>query len=103
MKTQISILLAALALPAIGNFAHAATITWTNTSGGSWSVANNRTPHQVPTNTDDGLISNAGIYTVTLDVSGVITNLTLGAGDAAGGVQMFASNTDSYCTSIAGA
>jgi hypothetical protein len=53
--------------------------------------------------TDDGLTTNAGIYTVRLDVSGVVTNLTLGAGEGAGSVQMFASNADSHCTSFAGA
>ena len=58
-------------------------------------------PHQVPANTHDGLTTNAGICTVTLGVSGVVANLTLVAGDGAGGVQRFASNADSYCTSIA--
>jgi hypothetical protein len=47
-------LLAGLALLAIGNLAHSATITWTNTSGGNWSVANNWNPNQVPTNADVG-------------------------------------------------
>ena len=53
-----------------GNLAHAATITWTKTSGGNWS------PRQVPTSPDDGLITNAGIHAGTPDVSGVVTNLT---------------------------
>jgi len=35
----ISRLIAGMALLAIGNVAHSATITWTNTSGGNWSVA----------------------------------------------------------------
>jgi hypothetical protein len=90
-----------LALLAVGDLAYAATITWTNTSGGNWSANNNWSPHQVPTNTNDGLTTNAAICTVTLDVSGVVANLTLVAGDGAGGVQRFASNADSYCTSIA--
>jgi hypothetical protein len=56
----------------------------------------------VPTNTDNALITTPGTYTVTLDVSGVITNLALVAGDGAGGVQMFiVTNADSYCTTIA--
>ena len=92
-----------LALLAVGDLAHAATLTWTNTSGGNWSATNNWSPHQLPANTDDGLITSAGTYTVTLDVSGVVTNLILVAGDGAGGMQMFASNADSYCPSIAGA
>jgi hypothetical protein len=80
----------------------AAAVTWTNTSGGNWSVASNWNPNQAPTNTDDGLNTNAGICTVTLDVSGVVACLTLGAGDGAGGVQRFiVTSADSYCTSIA--
>ena len=101
MKTQLLLVLK-LALLAIVNSAPCATLTWTNTSGGNWSATNNWSPHQVPTNTDDGSITNAGIYTVTLDVSGVVTNRTLVAGDGAGGVQMLiVTNADSYCTSIA--
>jgi hypothetical protein len=60
MKTHISILLAALALLAIGHLAHSATITWTNTSGGNWSVTNNWNPNQVPMNTDNALITTPG-------------------------------------------
>src|SRR5664279_81919 len=85
-----------LALPAIGNRAHATTITWINTSGGNWSVAANWSPNQVPTNTDTALITTPGTYTVTFDLANsiyVITNvgsLTLGAGGGAAGVQTFA-------------
>ena len=82
-------LLAVLSLLTLGSLAHCATITWTNTSGGNWSVASNWSPNQVPTNTDNVLITNAGTYTVNLDVSGVATNLTLGAGGGAAGVQTF--------------
>ena len=71
------------------HFAHSATITWTNTSGGNWSVTNNWSPNQVPTNTDTALITTPGTYTVNLDVPGVVTNLTLGAGGGAAGVQTF--------------
>ena len=71
------------------HLAHSATITWTNTSGGNWSVAANWSPNQVPTNTDNVLITTPGTYTVTLDVvnSGIGTNantLTLGAGGSSG-------------------
>ena len=67
----------------------AAIITWTNTSGGNWSVANNWSPNQVPTNTDTALITTPGTYTVTFDLvnTSVVTNvanLTLGAGGGAG-------------------
>jgi hypothetical protein len=68
----------------------AATITWTNTSGGNWSVANNWSPHQVPTNTDNVLITTPGTYTVSLDGYGSVANLTLGAGGGASGMQTFA-------------
>jgi hypothetical protein len=89
MKTHISKWSTVLALLAMASAAHAATITWTNTSGGNWSDAANWSPNQVPTNTDTALISTPGTYTVNLDVPGVVTNLTLGAGGGAGGVQTF--------------
>jgi hypothetical protein len=78
-----------LALLAIGNWANSATITWTNTSGGNWSATNNWSPNQLPTNTDNVLIKTPGTYTLYLDVPGVVTNLTLGAGGGAAGVQTF--------------
>lgn len=78
------------------NLAHSATITWTNTSGGKWSVAANWSPNQVPSNTDNALITTPGTYTVTLDLApnffNTVTNaanLTLGAGGGAAGVQTF--------------
>ena len=101
MKTHNPKLPAVLALLAIVSATRAATITWTNPSGGNWGDTNNWSPRQVPANTHDGLTTNAGICTVTLGVSGVVANLTLVAGDGAGGVQRSASNADSYCTSIA--
>jgi hypothetical protein len=78
-----------LALVAISNFSHAATITWTNTAGGNWSGPKNWNPNQVPTNADNVLITTPGTYTVTLDVinSGIGTNansLILGAGGGSG-------------------
>jgi fibronectin-binding autotransporter adhesin len=90
MKTHIAKLSAVLALLAFASAAHSATITWTNPVGGNWSDAANWSPNQVPTNTDNVLITTPGTYTVNLDVPGVVTNLTLGAGGGAGGVQTFA-------------
>ena len=90
---QIAIVLAVLLLLTSGSLAHAATVTWTNTSGGNWSVAANWNPNQVPTNTDNVLITTPGTYTVTLDVFDTsynatnAANLTLGAGGGAAGVQ----------------
>jgi len=45
----------------------AATIAWTNTAGGVWSVASNWNPHQVPGLSDDVLITSNGNYSVTVD------------------------------------
>jgi fibronectin-binding autotransporter adhesin len=95
MKTKNShiYILMALALLALGHLAHCATITWNNPAGGNWSVAANWSPNQVPTNTDTALITTPGTYTVNLDVPGVVTNLTLGAGGGAAGLQtLVASN-----------
>ena len=83
-----------LALLAVGDLAHAATLTWTNNSGGNWSVANNWSPNQVPTNSDTALITTPGTYTVTFDLVNVsvvtnVASLTLGAGGGAAGVQTF--------------
>jgi hypothetical protein len=86
----MKIILLAMAMGGValaGRLAEAATINWTNPAGGNWSDAANWSPNQVPTNTDTVLISTRGTYTVNLDVPGVVTNLTLGAGSGAGGVQ----------------
>jgi len=72
-----------------GRLAECATITWINTAGGNWSDAANWSPNQVPTNTDTALITTPGNYKVNLDAPGVVTNLTLGAGGGAAGVQTF--------------
>ena len=72
-----------------GRLAECATITWINTAGGNWSDAANWSPNQVPTNTDTALITTPGNYKVNLDAPGVVTNLTLGAGGGADGVQTF--------------
>ena len=87
-------IVACIALSGMG--LHAATITWTNTSGGNWSVANNWNLHQVPTNTDTALITTPGTYTVTFDFnanpSSFFPTVTLGAGGGAAGVQTLAMN-----------
>ena len=46
--------------------ARAATIVWTNTTGGNWSVAANWSPNQVPTSSDAIIINAAGTYVVTV-------------------------------------
>jgi hypothetical protein len=57
---------------------HADVIHWTNTSGGNWSVAANWNPNQVPSTNDTALITNAGSYTVTLNVDPTVAGLLLG-------------------------
>jgi hypothetical protein len=52
-----------MALALGSNNVRSATITWTNTSGGNWSVANNWSPNQVPTNADVVLITTPGTCT----------------------------------------
>ena len=84
---------AVLVLLAIASAAHSATLTWTNTSGGNWSVAANWSPNQVPTNTDNVLITTPGTYTVVFDLAYTLynmtnaANLTLGAGGGVAGIQ----------------
>jgi hypothetical protein len=58
--------------------AHAATIAWTNLSGGEWNLAANWEPNQVPATGDTAIITNNGTYTVTLNASPTLASLTLG-------------------------
>jgi hypothetical protein len=74
VKLQIAFLIAITAPAA----SRAATISWTNTSGGNWSVAANWNPHQVPGLFDNAVITVNGSYAVTLDTSPTINSLTLG-------------------------
>src|SRR5260370_33664435 len=72
-------IIALLLLAAVGNFvADAATINWTNSAGGNWSVATNWSPNQVPGSSDNAVITANGSYTVTLDISPTVGSLTLG-------------------------
>ena len=66
-----SVLLAAM-------LSRAEVITWTNTSNGNWSVTNNWSPNRAPSTNDIVVITNDGIYTVTLNVSPTIAGLVLG-------------------------
>ena len=56
----------------------AATVTWINTAGGSWGVAANWSPHQIPGAADTALITANGTYGVTLSGNVKVGNLTLG-------------------------
>ena len=90
MIIRVPYVLAALTLLAIGNLAHSATVIWTNTSGGSWTVAANWSPNQVPTNTDIVRITTPGTYKITLNTNSTVASLVLGAGGGAAGVQTLA-------------
>jgi hypothetical protein len=67
----------------------AANINWTNVTGGNWSVAANWDPNSVPGASDSALITAAGTYTVTLDISPTVGGITLGG---ASGTQTLAMN-----------
>ena len=56
----------------------AADLVWTNTSGGSWSVAANWSPNQLPGSSDHAFIINNGTYTVALASPVTILSFTLG-------------------------
>ncbi|HEY3853394.1 MAG TPA: hypothetical protein VGO67_03260, partial [Verrucomicrobiae bacterium] len=56
----------------------AATITWTNTAGGNWSVAANWNPNQVPGASDTALITTPGTYSITNSATASVSVLTLG-------------------------
>ena len=56
----------------------AATLVWTNTTGGTWSTADNWNPNQVPSDEDTAVITQAGTYTVDLNSSPIVTDLVLG-------------------------
>ena len=97
MKTKAKGILFQLYLLGVlmaGIGASAATITWTNTTGGNWSAAANWSPNQVPTNTDTALITTPGTYIVAFDfnadLSSFYPTVTLGAGGGAAGVQTLA-------------
>src|SRR5438552_19177857 len=68
-----AITLLLLAIPA-----PAADVVWTNTAGGNWSAPTNWNAGLVPGPDDNVFITNAGNYTVSLDVGATVTNLTLG-------------------------
>jgi hypothetical protein len=77
-------IIAVLLLAAVGNIvADAATINWTNTAGGNWSVAANWSPNQVPGSSDNAVITANGSYTVTLNTSATVGSLTLGGASGA--------------------
>jgi hypothetical protein len=57
---------------------HAATLVWTNSSGGNWNLAANWEPNQVPGAADTAILTNAGTCTVTISADAVIASIILG-------------------------
>ncbi len=53
-------------------------LVWTNLAGGSWSVAANWDPNQIPGPNDRATITNSGNYVVTINVNAIIASFTLG-------------------------
>lgn len=60
---------------------HSATITWTNTEAGNWSVAANWSPNQVPGAADTAVIPIAGSNGVVVDMTVTLQNLILTGGN----------------------
>src|SRR5947209_8554228 len=60
------------------SWCNAAEITWTNIGGGNWSAPLNWSPNHVPSSADAATITNAGTYTVNLDVNATINGLRVG-------------------------
>ncbi len=81
MKTRIIASVASLMLALGTNSGRSNPITWTNTSGGNWSVAANWSPNEVPGPTDDASISSS---TVTLSANASASSLTLSGGTLGG-------------------
>jgi len=75
------LLLALFALLAAAT-ANAATITWSNASGGAWSNAANWSPATVPGSADVAVLpALSGAYTVTLDVNPSASQISVASGD----------------------
>ena len=68
-----------------GGRSRAATVIWTNASGGSWLTPGNWNPNRVPDGlTDNAVITNSGTYTVNLGSGLAIASITLGAAGGTG-------------------
>ncbi len=77
-STKIAVSLSALSTLAVASRAHAQTISWKNSASGSWSLAGNWDPENVPdADTELAVISAPGTYSVDLDIAVSIGNLTI--------------------------
>src|SRR5215471_16555322 len=94
MKVSSIQLLVLIGLATVSlNSAIGVTLIWTNAGTGSWSVAANWSPNQVPGSTDTAVITNNGA-TVTLDISPTVAGITLGINGncGAGGPALLMNN-----------
>ena len=82
--TRGGLLLAVLGLFGTVGSLPAATVVWTNTAGGFWSVATNWSPNTVPAAADTAFLTNSGTYTITANASATIANLTVGDTNSTG-------------------
>jgi hypothetical protein len=81
LQSLLFLLLALLLSPAAVMPGRASTILWTNTAGGSWSVADNWSPNQVPGAPDTAIIPIAATNGVTLDTTATVQNLVIDGGN----------------------
>lgn len=58
----------------------ASTVTWTNSSGGSWNAGTNWSSGKAPVPVDDVVIDLIGAYTITVGADVTISSLTMDAG-----------------------
>src|SRR5690349_21202682 len=56
----------------------AAEVVWTNINGGAWSAVTNWSPNSLPGPADTAYITNAGTYTVTVDVNATLAGFKVG-------------------------
>ncbi len=78
-KTRALVAVISLLLALGADTVRSATTTWINSSGGNWSDTNNWSAYKVPGVTDTAVITIAGNYNVSLDVSPTVAGLVLGA------------------------
>ena len=67
-----------LAILLLASLGRCTTFVWTNTVGGVWGSSSNWNPNGIPGSSDNAIITNAGTYTVTLNISPSVGSLTLG-------------------------
>ncbi len=81
-RSSLRTILLAASLALVAGTANAATITWSNASGGAWSTAANWSPATVPGAGDVAVLpAISGAYTVTLDVDPAASQVSIASGD----------------------